>query len=247
MTSRSDRCPIPFSLILLALGAFMTGCMETFDSRSPIRTSAGDRYVSGSEDGSAEGYLVGSFSVNGHHPEHVGGFAEGFFRYSAYALYFENVSEMETQILGDVKYSGSRLRFHKFPADFKLPEGAGLVFVVPLPEGDYRFNRFEFSNPSLFVDTTFYSFDDFEIFFDIKAGEATYVGEIRFNHLWAISILGQAYPDGCYVEAFDEIVRDRSALKGQYPFLEDVPFKISVIREHLLRYHERPTQKEAAD
>ena len=230
------RCVVNLFLLSILL-SLASGCLS-YEVRKPIKRSAAEAYVMGSSDAAVEGYLIGSYSFYGHHPSKLSeilGAAD--FRYNRYNLHFKSLFKREKEIVGAVGATGGALLFKIYPADFVLEEGQGAVFVIPLPAGEYTFDRFSFYLNEIMVEKWWRSEEGFDVPFEIKAGEATYIGEVRFNHLWGENILGMTLPGGCYVEAFDEFTRDSNLLRQQYPFLDKMPINRRSIRSDILHYY----------
>ena len=213
----------PSIFILLLATVVFSGC-QTIDHRKPISREDATSYKTEAINNQNEGYLIGSFSYFGHHPSRLAIGAAKNFRYNNYRLRYKSTDQREIPIQGNVGGDGSFI-FKHYKEDYDLSEGEGQVFVIALPEGSYEFSRFSFYLDEIVSQKTWYSGSDMSIPFKIEKRESTYIGEIRFNHLWGKNILGMTLPDGCYLEAIDEYSRDIKLIHEHYPFTRDLPTK----------------------
>lgn len=115
---------------------------------------------------SGDGLLIGSFSrINGKP------------RFNQYSFYFIDSLGNEREIT----IKPELITTVKYPDDFDTGEVSGSLFAFILPEGKYTFNRYyNLYQVSIGMYKDYNPSEDFNIPFEVRSGQISYVGEIRF-------------------------------------------------------------------
>lgn len=233
-----------FILILGFWALFLSGCV-TDDFERPIPPEEAIAYVPGTFSGPNEGYLVGSYAYAGVHPSDLArALTKHEFRYEIYSLYFRKSGAGKEALRGDV---GFKSKFGSDEGlDFEIEEGAGYVFAIPLPAGSYHFyNYWIWMNGGSPASDYWKAKRDFAIPFEIRAGEATYIGEVVANHHFERSLLGIYIPHGAELVGSDRSDRDEALLAEKYPFLATMPVSKTLIADGLQEHFDEIRRRKA--
>ncbi len=165
----------------------------------------------------SQGLLVGSLSFSGNYPEGKRKplDAGANFRYWRYNFMLRGRNEANKDFVGNVSSvpPASSLTFDISAADYSVEDGAGYIFVLPIPSGDYEFHSYGYN-------TAAWSYSpkkEYSIPFRIEPGVIHYVGEIRFEHVFGENIFGMAVPSGADISIIDSANRDLDILLKKYP------------------------------
>ena len=201
--------------------------------------------------GAPTGYLIGSFAVaRGEYP-----FGAKNFHYNTYEFKYRQLDPERkpatgvlnslNRALGDEPSAtrsdevhgsiGSRGKFltNKHTEDFSWVEGTGTVFAISLPEGKYEFYQYFLHQNSGNIQATYQATSEFSIPFEVRAGRATYVGEVRAVNLFAKNMFGIKLADGARWEMHDAFARDEPILKTRFPVLEGLAVDAQVLTDAL--------------
>lgn len=211
---------------------------------SPAQTAPeGDSEATGS------GYLIGSFTIiRGDYPTGARNFHLN--RYEVSYREFDpergppaGLMNALNKALGDTPSAmrsdethgtiGAHGNFltNKYPEDFDSEEGAGTVFALPLPPGKYEFYKYYMFQSGGTAQIVWKPHEEFSIPFEIQAGRATYIGEVRAVNLFEKNMFGIKLSDGARFEVKDAYERDAPILATKFAVLSGVPVDSAVLAE----------------
>ena len=109
-------------------------------------------------------------------------------------------------------------------ADFKLPEGRGIVGSLRLAPGDYEISGFlvGYSNRDI------YPKNPFSIPFHVEAGRVTYLGEYTFATIYGENLFGMSVPAVPMITVADAHARDVPVFVSRNPGAAGLPVQVTV-------------------
>ena len=203
--------------VAVAGAALVSGCLAT--TKSPLKPGDVPMF-----NPVTQGYIVGSASFSGDFPagEKKPLFSDADFRCSQYNFFFHRIEENAESFSGSISTIPESLAQDWTDAegyDYKVDEGLGYVFVMPLAAGLYEFNNYGL----ICGNYHYYPRNYFKIEFEVVPGVVRYLGEVRFNHVFGRNFLNMAVPNGAVISFLDEQTRDMALIKAKFPFVGGLP------------------------
>lgn len=168
-------------------------------------------------DSATQAVLIASTSFNGR----LEGDDEGY-RCTFYNLLYRGTEPATEGSVGDMAAipNGGSTWDAADAHDYTVGDGLGFVSATVLPAGRYEiyFYNMQCGN------RIFYS-DEFSIPFELRPGEASYSGEVRFNHRFGQNVFGMTMNFGADLQLIDGSERDIAITKREYPFVDALPVR----------------------
>lgn len=190
------------------------------------------------------GFLVGTFAATGMKGDKkaITLSKEEFLLYQAYGFYLRKIEDEDQKIKADI---GLKKQGFGFVRDYRLKDGIGYAFAIPLPEGKYEFYNYDFDDGA----KKWKARKDFSIVIEIKAGRALYIGETVAHKKYAESVSGTLVSAGGYFTSSDQLERDKVILARKFPVLANIKFDTAILAPGLDRYYKnanevRPASRE---
>lgn len=181
-----------------------------------------------------QGVLVGSFARDPSGPN-----------FGSQWFYFRNVAT------GALHHIRSHPRFNLFtgktPDDFVSERSNGGVFALTLPAGRYTFYNFRLFEPVGTGYRNWTSNEDYSIPFEVHAGRANYIGEIKIVTITGRNFFGRAVPAGGIWLVSDQRERDLVLLRKLHPTVatQDVVSVIPTSKERFTPLVVLPSEEQA--
>lgn len=152
------------------------------------------------------GILFGSFSRD----------HRSFEYYSQY-FYFKNANSKKEYM---IESNSQNFLYGDAPVDFESIDNKGVLFTFTLPAGKYYFNNYRIYHSTGMYQSDWSSKKDFSIPFEVVAGKANYVGDIRLIPRIGKNMFGVPIPVGGTWEIRNNKIQDISKFVAKFPNIE---------------------------
>lgn len=120
------------------------------------------------------------------------------------------------------------------------------VIAIPVPAGNYNVSGWSVTDRAVSADVTFRNRLQMEVPFQVRSGEATYIGRINAVTVYGKNILGMQVPGEALVIITDEFGKDLSRIVSEYPAIKRAGIRKSNVselyRKDLQRIAETPSR-----